>query len=61
MSTINGTPGDDILSTSTGGDFIDAGAGGDQVTLAFNPRSVWGPDTWDAGAGACCAGRQNKN
>ena len=44
MSTINGTPGNDILSTSTGGDFIDAGAGSDQVTLAFNPRSVWGPD-----------------
>src|SRR4051812_9375910 len=36
MSTINGTPGDDTLSTSTSGDSINAGAGNDQVTVVWN-------------------------
>ena len=43
MPTINGTPGDDILSTSTSGDFIDAGAGNDRVTLVLNSSADGGP------------------
>jgi len=44
MTTINGTPGNDILSTSTSGDFINAGTGDDQVTLTLNSSA-------DGGAG----------
>jgi hypothetical protein len=45
VSTIKGAPGTDILSASTGGDFIDADAGNDQITLAFNSSA-------DGGAGS---------
>src|ERR1044071_1942975 len=42
MTAINGTPGNDILSTSTSGDTINAGAGNDQVTLVFNSSADGG-------------------
>jgi len=48
MTTISGTPGIDILSTSTGGD---AGAGNDQITVVLNVSA-------DGGAGTHCAGRR---
>ncbi len=42
MSTISGTSGNDVLSTSTPGDFVDAGAGNDQVTIVMNSSADGG-------------------